>query len=213
VLKLKVGTKLSGQKVGIAGGGLKAFSQYKLEMFSDPILVYTGTTDKDGNFDENVTLPPTVCIDGGKHTLKLSGITPAGKPTSDSDSFSMLDNCEVGATAKKTGDKQWTLDGFLFAFNSPVLSAGGKKSIDDLVGFVKGAKTITILGYTETDTKSALVKALNLILSKQRTESVMAYLKTKGVKANFVTIGKGGVDPVSVKDQPKNRRVVIKAQF
>lgn len=213
VLKLKVGTKLSGQKVGIAGGGLKAFSEYKLEMFSDPILVYTGTTDKDGNFNENVTLPPTVCIEAGKHTLKLSGITPEGKATSDSDSFSLLEKCEVGATAIKTGDKQWTLDGFLFAFNSPVLSDGGKKSLNDLVGFMKGAKTITILGYTETDTKSELVKALNLILSKQRTESVMAYLKTKGVSAKFVTIGKGGVDPVSIKDQAKNRRVVIKAQY
>lgn len=212
-LKLKVGTKLSGQKVGIAGGGLQAFSPYKLEMFSDPILVYTGTTDKDGNFSENVTLPAKVCIDAGKHTLKLSGITPEGTPTSDSDSFSLLDKCEVGATAQKTGDKQWTLDGFLFNYNSAVLTAGGKKSIDDLVAFVKGAKTVTILGYTETDTKSKLVKALNLILSKKRTESVMAYLKTKGVKAKFITIGKGGVDPVNLKDQSKNRRVVIKAQY
>ena len=212
-LKLAVGSKLSGQKVQIAGGGLKANSTYVLEMHSDPIQIWTGTTDANGNFDEQITLPAKVCLSPGKHSLKLSGITPAGAETSDTAFFSLVDACIVGATVKKVGDKSWTLDGFLFAYCSPDLSAGGKQSLDALIEFIDGAKKVTILGYTETDTKSAVIKKLNLKLAKDRTITVMKYLKSKGIKATYVTIGKGGVDPVSTTNQAKNRRVVIQAKY
>jgi outer membrane protein OmpA-like peptidoglycan-associated protein len=212
-LKLNVGSKLSGQKVQITGGGLKANSEYLLEMHSDPLMVWTGTTDANGNFDETVTLPATVCLAAGKHDLKLSGVTPENKETSDTGYFALTDGCIVGAQATKTSDKEWTLNGFLFGYCSAKLSAGGKQSLDALVEFIQGAKTVTILGYTETDTKSAAIKKSNLKLAKDRTKTVAAYLKAKGIVATYVTIGKGGVDPVSTTDQSKNRRVVIKAHY
>ena len=212
-LKLNVGSKLSGQKVQITGGGLKANSEYLLEMHSDPLMVWTGTTDANGNFDETVTLPATVCLAAGKHDLKLSGLTPDNKETSDTGYFALTDGCIVGAQAAKTSDKEWTLNGFLFGYCSAKLSAGGKQSLDALVEFIQGAKTVTILGYTETDTKSAAIKKSNLKLAKDRTKTVAAYLKAKGIVATYVTIGKGGVDPVSTTDQSKNRRVVIKAHY
>lgn len=212
-LKLDVGSKLSGQTVGIQGGGLRAFSDYTLEMHSDPVVIYNGTTDANGNFDEQVKLPAKVCLAAGKHSLKLTGITPAGETTSDTAFFSLVDGCVVGAKAKQTADGEWVLDGFLFDYNSAVLTKGGKSSIDALVGFITGAKTVTILGYTETDTKSSVIKKLNLKLAKDRTVSVQDYLKSKGIKAKFVTLGKGGVDPVSTTNQAKNRRVVIKTTY
>ena len=212
-LKLAVGSKLEGQNVGIQGGGLKAGSTYTLTMHSNPVMIYTGTTDADGNFKESVKIPAKACLAAGEHSLTLTGITPAGEPTSDTAKFALVDACIVGATAEKTGDKEWTLSGFLFDYCSATLTKGGKKSLDALVNLIKGAKTVTIKGYTETDTKSDKIKKSNLILAKARTVSVEKYLKSKGIKAKWVTIGKGGVDPVSTKDQSKNRRVVIQANF
>jgi len=212
-LKLAVGSKLSGQNVSIQGGGLKAGSTYTLTMHSDPLLIFTGTTDANGDFKETVKIPAKACLAPGEHSLTLTGITPAGDPTSDTAKFALIDACEVGATAVKTSDKEWTLSGFLFAYRSDVLAKGGKSSLDALVGLIKGAKTVTILGYTETDTTSAKIKKSNLILAKARTVAVAKYLKGKGIVAKWVTIGKGGVDPVSLTDQAKNRRVVIKASF
>ena len=93
------------------------------------------------------------------------------------------------------------------------IALGGIKSLDTLVKYIKGTKVVKIYGYTETDTKSAKIKKANLILAKARCESVMAYLKNKGIKAVYYTFGKGGVNPVSLVDQSLNRRVVIDATF
>ena len=41
----------------------------------------------------------------------------------------------------------------------------------------------------------------------------MNFLKSKGIKAVYKTVAKGGVDPVSLTDQSKNRRVVIEATY
>lgn len=82
-----------------------------------------------------------------------------------------------------------------------------------LASKIKGAKVIKIYGYTETDTKSAAIKASNLILAKDRTVSVMNFLKGKLKGVKFLTYGKGGVNPVSITNQALNRRVVIEVSF
>jgi outer membrane protein OmpA-like peptidoglycan-associated protein len=182
-------------------------------MHSDPVVIYEGTTDANGNFNEIVTIPASACLAAGLHSLTLTGITPADTPTSDTAKFTLVDGCKVGATAKKTGSKEWTLSGFLFDYRKAALTKGGKSSLDALTQFIKGAKSVTILGYTQTDTKSAAVKAQNLILAKNRTLTVERYLKSKGIVTKWATIGKGGVDPVSLADQSQNRRVVIRADY
>jgi outer membrane protein OmpA-like peptidoglycan-associated protein len=93
------------------------------------------------------------------------------------------------------------------------LTPGAIKSLNMLVTKIKGAKLVKIYGYTETDTKSSVIKALNLILAKDRTVSVMNYLKTKIKGAKYLTYGKGGVNPVSLTNQALNRRVVIEVSF
>jgi outer membrane protein OmpA-like peptidoglycan-associated protein len=182
-------------------------------MHSDPITLYTGTADADGNFNESVKIPATACLAAGLHELVLTGITPTGEPTSDAAKFTLVDGCKIGATALKTGDAEWTMSGFLFDYMSSKLTKGGKSSLKALKKLLKGATHITITGYTQTNVKSKAEKAFNKKLAKARTLSVERYLKSIGVKSKWTTIGAGAVNPVSLKYQAKNRRVVIKATY
>ncbi len=216
-LKLVVGAKFEGQDVTIQGGGLKPNSDYTLVLHSTAVVVYKGIADADGNFLQIVKMPAKACVEAGTHTLTLTGIKPNGKATSAVASFSLAANCVVGTGAAvkniKKGKVTWTLSGFLFKYRDANLTPAGLKSLDQLIKNIKGAKVVSIFGYTETDTTSAVIKKANLFLAKARTESVKAYLKSKGINAVFHLFGKGGVNPVSLTDQSKNRRVVIDATF
>jgi hypothetical protein len=212
-LDLKTGVRLAGQSLTVSGSGLKPNSEYTLVMRSTPLLILKGEADEKGNFKKSLIIPEKACLAPGLHSLKLDGVNTANKAVSDTGYFTLADKCLVGAQAVKIGDKSWTLSGFLFAYRSAVLNKGGISSLDALVSFIKGAKSVEILGYTETDTKSAAIKKSNLILAKARTETVKAYLKSKGIVAKWTTVGKGGVNPVDLKDQSKNRRVVINAKY
>jgi outer membrane protein OmpA-like peptidoglycan-associated protein len=212
-LKLEIGAKFSGQNVLIKGSGLKANSDYTLVMNSKPVLIFKGKTDAKGAFNRTIKIPALACVAAGKHGLTLAGTAPDGKSASDTAYFVINDECEVAAQAAKTTTKSWTLNGFLFGYNQPTLNAGGISSLKALATLLKGAKTVTIYGYTETDTKSEAVKRANIILAQGRTDNVAAYLKSLGIKAIFKSVAKGGVDPVSLTEQWKNRRVVITATF
>jgi outer membrane protein OmpA-like peptidoglycan-associated protein len=216
-LKLVVGAKFEGQDVTIQGGGLKPNSDYTLVLHSTAVVVYQGIADADGNFLQVVKMPAKACVEAGTHTLTLTGIKPNGQSTSAVASFQLASNCIVGTGAAvkniKKGKVTWTLSGFLFKYRDAALTADGLKSLDALIKNIKGAKVVTIYGYTETDTTSAVIKKANLILASARTASVKAYLKSKGINAVYRLFGKGGVNPVSLTDQSKNRRVVIDATF
>ncbi|MEN9608296.1 MAG: hypothetical protein RLZZ06_227 [Actinomycetota bacterium] len=207
------GSKLSGQKVTITGGGLKPGSEYNLTIGSAKVSLVKGTTDSNGSFSRIVTLPAKTCVAAGKQTLTLSG-----KKTDDTDATDtaivVIDgSCSVAAVADKTETKTWTLSGFLFDYLSFDLSDGGVTSLNQLVPLIKGAKTVTIYGYTQTDVTSDAAKKANLILAANRCKTVMNFLKAKGINAVYKTVAKGAVDPVSLTDQSKNRRVVIEATY
>jgi outer membrane protein OmpA-like peptidoglycan-associated protein len=212
-LKLEIGAKFYGQKVTIKGGGLKPNSLYTLVMRSNPVTIYKANTDANGNFLNTIKIPSKACLAPGKHSFTLTGTTPDGKKATDTAYFVLSDKCVVAAQATKTSTKSWTLNGFLFDFCQPALNKGGYASLKALAPLIKGAKSITVYGYTETDTKSAAIKRANIVLAQGRTNSVVAYLKKLGVKAVYKTVAKGGVDPVSVTQQWKNRRVVIEATY
>lgn len=93
-LNLEVGVEFSGATSNIVGGGLKPSSDYTLTMYSDPIEIYAGTTDADGNFDEDVVLPAEACIPGVHH-LVLEGTNPDDEPVSDEQWVEIGANCEV----------------------------------------------------------------------------------------------------------------------
>ena len=216
-LQFQVGAKLPGEKVLMTGGGLKPNSAYTLVMHSTALQLYSGIADANGDFSQNLVMPAKACLDTGEHSLTLTGILPNGKPASQTAVFHLADGCIIGQgqAVKSTvrGKVSWTLSGFLFKYRDAKLTKEGFKSLDGLAKYIAGTKVVKIYGYTETDTKSAQVKKSNLVLAKARCKTVMAYLKSKGIKAVYYTYGKGGVNPVSLVDQSLNRRVVIDATF
>lgn len=113
----------------------------------------------------------------------------------------------VAAASKVT----YAADAF-FDFNKSVLKPEGKAKLDDLVSKVKGINLEVIIAVGHTD--SIGTDAYNQKLSVARSESVKAYLVSKGIEKNRVyTEGKGEKQPVAdnktKEGQAKNRRVEI----
>jgi outer membrane protein OmpA-like peptidoglycan-associated protein len=216
-LKLTVGTKLNGQVATLSGSGLKANSPYTLVIGSKKTEIVSGVTDAKGAFTKRVTFTQNVCVGAGTQNLVLTGTRPNDAKVTAEAAFDLNAKCEVttGQVVKtiKKGKVTWTLSGFLFDFVKSDLRPEAVKSLTMLASKIKGAKLIKIYGYTETDTKSAAIKASNLILAKDRTVSVMNFLKSKLKGVKYLTYGKGGVNPVSITNQALNRRVVIEVSF
>lgn len=93
-LDLAVGVEFAGATSNIVGGGLKANSEYVLTMYSDPIEIYAGISDENGNFDEEVTIPAEACIPGIHHLI-LSGVDPDDNPVQDEQWVEIGADCEV----------------------------------------------------------------------------------------------------------------------
>ncbi len=93
-LELEVGAEFEGATSIISGGNLQPSSAYDLTMYSDPIVIYQGTTDSSGNFTQTVTIPTEACIQG-VHELVLSGIDVDGNPVSDSKYVEIGYSCEI----------------------------------------------------------------------------------------------------------------------
>ena len=216
-LKLVTGAKLKGQQTTLSGSGLKPNSPYTLVIGSKKTLIVSGVTNSKGAFTKKVTLAQKACVGTGTQNLVLTGTRPNNAKVTAEAAFDVNAKCEVttGQVVKtiKKGKVSWTLSGFLFDYVSSDLRPEAIKSLTMLASKIKGAKLVKIYGYTETDTKSAAIKASNLILAKDRTVSVMNFLKSKLKGVKYLTYGKGGVNPVSITNQALNRRVVIEVSF
>ena len=99
-----------------------------------------------------------------------------------------------------------------FDFDKSVLTPEGKAKLDDLVSKIKGVYLEVIIAVGHTDSVGS--DAYNQKLSMRRSESVKAYLVSKGVEKNRVyTEGKGEKQPVAdnktKEGRAKNRRVEI----
>jgi hypothetical protein len=93
-LNLAVGVEFSGATSNIVGGGLKPASAFTLTMYSDPIEIYAGITDGDGNFDEDITIPAEACIPG-VHQLVLAGIDSSDEVVTDEQWVDLSSSCTV----------------------------------------------------------------------------------------------------------------------
>ncbi len=98
----------------------------------------------------------------------------------------------------------------LFDFDKADLRPEGKAKLDKLVGDIKGIKLEVIIAVGHTDRIGS--EAYNQKLSERRSESVKAYLVSKGVEANRIYAeGKGKKQPVTKPDQcngPKSKKVI-----
>jgi OOP family OmpA-OmpF porin len=113
----------------------------------------------------------------------------------------------VATTTKVT----YAADAF-FDFDKAVLKPEGKAKLDDLVGKIKDINLEVIIAVGHTDSVGS--DAYNQKLSVRRSESVKAYLVSKGIEKNRVyTEGKGEKQPVAdnktAEGRAKNRRVEI----
>ena len=99
-----------------------------------------------------------------------------------------------------------------FDFDKSVLKPEGKAKLDDLISKVKDIDLEVIIAVGHTDSVGS--DAYNQKLSMRRSESVKAYLVSKGIEKNRVyTEGKGEKQPVAdnktKEGRAKNRRVEI----
>jgi OmpA-OmpF porin, OOP family len=99
-----------------------------------------------------------------------------------------------------------------FDFNKSVLKPEGKAKLDDLTSKIKDINLEVIIAVGHTDSVGS--DAYNQKLSVARSESVKAYLVSKGIEKNRVyTEGKGEKQPVAdnktAEGRAKNRRVEI----
>jgi OOP family OmpA-OmpF porin len=99
-----------------------------------------------------------------------------------------------------------------FDFDKSVLKPEGRAKLDDLVGKIKAINLEVIIAVGHTDAVGS--DAYNQKLSVRRSESVKAYLVSKGIEKNRVyTEGKGEKQPVAdnktAEGRAKNRRVEI----
>ena len=98
----------------------------------------------------------------------------------------------------------------LFGFDRADLSNSAEKNLDDLTNVLKKYPDTNIEIQGHTDDKGT--EAYNLRLSERRASSVAAYLKSKGITANRITIkGYGESAPKYANDsessRAENRRV------
>lgn len=94
VLEFSAGTPLDLAESTISGSGLKVDSTYTLEMFSAPVLLYTGTIDATGGFSWQLGLPAGTPV--GPHRLLLTGIAPDGSVMTAEAWFTLLANGRIG---------------------------------------------------------------------------------------------------------------------
>ena len=99
-----------------------------------------------------------------------------------------------------------------FDFDKSALKPEGRAKLDDLIGKIKGINLEVIIAVGHTDSVGS--NKYNQKLSVKRSESVKAYLVSKGIEKNRVyTEGKGETQPVAdnktSEGRAKNRRVEI----
>ena len=99
-----------------------------------------------------------------------------------------------------------------FDFDKSALKPEGRAKLDDLIGKIKGINLEVIIAVGHTDSIGS--NNYNQKLSVKRSESVKAYLVSKGIEKNRVyTEGKGEKQPVAdnktSEGRAKNRRVEI----
>ena len=102
--------------------------------------------------------------------------------------------------------------GILFATDSADLSAEARQNLDKLAGIFKKYADTNII--VEGHTDSTGTHEHNMVLSRRRAESVVAYLATQGVSAGrMVPAGYGPDQPIASNDtaagRALNRRVEV----
>lgn len=96
----------------------------------------------------------------------------------------------------------------LFDFNKSAIRGDAKAKLDDLVGKVKSVNLEVVIAIGHADRLGS--DSYNQKLSLRRSDSVKAYLVSKGIPANRIyTEGKGEKQPVKACPAMKDRKQLI----
>ncbi|WP_433377042.1 fibronectin type III domain-containing protein [Actinoplanes sp. CA-142083] len=74
----QITTTTPGQSLTLVGSGYAPYSTVTLTLYSEPIVLATVVTDKNGAFSQAVTVPADLA--SGKHSFTATGVNPRGKP-------------------------------------------------------------------------------------------------------------------------------------
>jgi outer membrane protein OmpA-like peptidoglycan-associated protein len=98
----------------------------------------------------------------------------------------------------------------LFASGSATLKPEAKKEIASKIGDLRGASSIVIEGYTDSDPVKKSKYGSNQALSKARADAVKEYLVSRGIsKSKISTVGKGAASPLSTKKESRRVEIVV----
>jgi CshA-type fibril repeat protein len=134
--KGQIGLTSPGATVTVMGEGFAPFSTATVIVYSSPITLGSITTDKDGAFSKEVTVPQ---LEAGKHTFVASGVDEAGKTRATRLPITVAHTSITGANGTlpiPAGGKVTLLDPD-GATASTVTVDQGKYSLDPSTGLIK----------------------------------------------------------------------------
>ncbi|MFT7248269.1 MAG: outer membrane protein OmpA-like peptidoglycan-associated protein [Arcticibacterium sp.] len=108
--------------------------------------------------------------------------------------------------------KKITLESIYFDQSSPVLRTESHQQLDELTIVLQENPNVKIEIRGHTDNAGDFY--LNVKLSKERCESVIKYLKDKGIKGNRLeSVGRGSVEPITPNTNEENRKKNRRVEF
>jgi len=111
------------------------------------------------------------------------------------------------------GEKILSLTGVNFATDKAMLTTEAKDTLEQAVELLKNTHSV-IEVRVEGHTDSTGSAAYNMTLSQKRAESVVAYLTSRGVKANsLIAVGMGETSPVAYNDTKAGREANRRVDF
>ncbi len=180
-----------------------------LYQYSKKKLVGTFSVDENGQFVGEYVI--AACPTPGLHKFQIEGTAPDGSIVTKFISFIVDPSCSVPSlTRGPTEETTLQLQDILFPNYKYTLTAKYKKRLRAYAPLLKAAKSLKITGYTETKQPSRSALLACIVLSGNRAKIVRSYLRSLGVKIKYITIARGATNPVSIKNQYRNRRVVLK---
>ncbi|SOE22285.1 WD40-like Beta Propeller Repeat [Spirosomataceae bacterium TFI 002] len=134
------------------------------------------------------------------------------KLSSDAGDFKAGDVIQSEAFGEIKKGKKITLENIYFDQSSPVLREESFEQLDELVKILKENNSVKIEVRGHTDNEGDFY--LNVKLSKERCESVIKYLTSKGIHENRLTaVGRGPIEPISSNENEESRKKNRRVEF
>lgn len=134
------------------------------------------------------------------------------KSSSDAGDFKEGDIIQSKTFGEIKKGKKITLENIYFDQSSPVLREESFAQLDELVKILKENASIKIEVRGHTDNEGDFY--LNVKLSKERCESVIKYLSSKGIpETRLSAVGRGPIEPIASNENEESRKKNRRVEF